>query len=268
MTSSLDGLPIWATAIILILLLVVANVGGYSLRRRLSPGAAGDDSGQEGLLISAILGLLALLMGFTFALAVERFETRRLLVLEEANAIRTTYFQAQTFDEPDRAELSNLIADYLDNRLALGGATTVEKAAPLAAQSEALRRTMALTTVRAVNKRRDDISSTFLGSMSNLFEVASARRTEREAHVPRRVFAVLVIYMLVAAGGMGYIFGERYRAPVSIVLVLAALSYLLVVDIDGATGGGVRESQLPMEELKAVAVRQLPNPAPPVPAPE
>jgi len=100
MTSSLDGLPIWATAIILILLLVVANVGGYSLRRRLSPGAADDDSGQEGLLISAILGLLALLMGFTFALAVERFETRRLLVLEEANAIRTTFRQKRPLGVP------------------------------------------------------------------------------------------------------------------------------------------------------------------------
>jgi uncharacterized protein YqgC (DUF456 family) len=260
MTSSFDGLPIWATAIILILLMVTAFVLGQWFRHRRGE----TESEQEGLLISAVLGLLALLMGFTFALAVDRFENRRLLVVDEANAIRTAYMQAQTFNEPDRGELSTLIAGYMDNRLALGRASERDQAASLAAQGEAMRGAMWTATVGAVNKQRDDISSTFMGSMSGLMEVSAARSAEREAHVPRRVFVVLLVYILVATGGLGLIFGSRYRAAVAIVLVLAAMSYLLIVDIDSATAGGVRESQQPMEALKDAAGRQPPA-EPPAP---
>jgi len=261
--SSLDGLPIWAAAIILIPLVAAVFYAGTQIRRRGTSQGAEDDAGQEGLLISAVLGLLALLLGFNFSLAIDRFETRRLLVLEEANAIRTAYLQAQTFDDPDRAVLSGLLVSHVDNRLAIGLTDDRHQAAAMAAQGEALRRSLWAATVRAVNLRRDDISSTFMSSMSNLNEVAAARRTERDAHVPRRVFAVLLAYMLVSAGGLGFIFGGRYRVAVGIVLVLAAISYLLIVDIDGATGGGVRESQRPMEDLKAVVARNGGGPGPP-----
>ena len=260
MTSSLDGLPIWVTAIILILLMVAAYLSGQWFRHRRGE----TESEQEGLLISAVLGLLALLMGFTFALAVDRFENRRVLVIDEANAIRTAYLQAQTFGEPDRTELSNLIAGYMDNRLALGRESERDRAASLVVQGEAMRGTMWAATVSAVNKQRDDISSTFMGSMSSLMEVAAARSAERDAHVPRRVFVVLLVYILVASGGLGLIFGSRYRVAVGILLVLAAMSYLLIIDIDGATAGGVRESQQPMEALKAAAARQ-PAANPPAP---
>ena len=75
--------------------------------------------GQEGYVVSAVLGLLALMLGFTLAMAVDRYETRRALVLEEANAIGTTYLRAQLFGEPHRARLSKLLVEYNDNRLAL-----------------------------------------------------------------------------------------------------------------------------------------------------
>lgn len=50
--------------------------------------------GQIGGIQGAVLGLLGLLLGFTFAMAVGRYDTRRGLVLKEANAIGTTYLRA------------------------------------------------------------------------------------------------------------------------------------------------------------------------------
>jgi hypothetical protein len=89
-------------------------------------------SGQEGYIVSAVLGLLALLLGFTFSMAADRFDARRLLVLDEANAIGTAYLRAQLLPEPHRTRTSELLVRYTDNRIALA------KAKPLCAEQARL----------------------------------------------------------------------------------------------------------------------------------
>lgn len=83
---------------------------------------ASEADGQEGYIVSAVLGLLALLMGFTFSLAVDRFDARRALVLQEANAIGTTYLRAQLLIEPHRSRMTDLLVRYTDNRILLAKA--------------------------------------------------------------------------------------------------------------------------------------------------
>ena len=58
-----------------------------------------------GYTVSAIIGLLGLLIGFTFALASERFDTRRSLVVDEANAVSTTWLRQQMLEDPWRSRL-------------------------------------------------------------------------------------------------------------------------------------------------------------------
>ncbi|HPU16762.1 MAG TPA: hypothetical protein PK808_11795, partial [Polymorphobacter sp.] len=100
---------------ILLALMVLAALAGNQLREyqdrrrtRRDKTPTGID-GQEGYITSAVLGLLALLMGFTFALAVDRFETRRVLVIAEANAIGSAYLRAQLLPEPHRTRVSGLL---------------------------------------------------------------------------------------------------------------------------------------------------------------
>ena len=78
--------------------------------------------GQESYVVSAVLGLLALLLAFTFSLATDRFEARRVLVLEESNAIGTAFLRTQLLGEPHRARLSQLLIEYTDNRIVLAKA--------------------------------------------------------------------------------------------------------------------------------------------------
>jgi hypothetical protein len=66
---------------------------------------------------SAMLGLLALIIGFTFAMALSRFEARREAVLNEANAIGTTALRARLLPEPHRAEALKLLREYVQLRL-------------------------------------------------------------------------------------------------------------------------------------------------------
>src|SRR3954451_131906 len=81
-------------------------------------GLRGDgQSTNIGTLESATVELLALIIGFTFAMALSRFEARRDAVLQEANAIGTTALRARLLPEPHRAESLKLLREYVQVRL-------------------------------------------------------------------------------------------------------------------------------------------------------
>lgn len=231
-------------------------------RQAAPPGAAKDaEGGQEGYIVSAVLGLLALLLGFTFSLAVDRFDTRRMLVLEEANAIGTTYLRAQLLTEPHRARMTDLLIRYTDARLALA------KASPgSAAQQELLRTNDALLTDiwAATSASFDsikglDFSSTYLDSVNALIDLDASRKTARQARVPTEVFAVLFVYLITTAGVLGYVLkGTRGRAAAAFLLALLTLSLFLIIDINRPVAGGVVESQRPMEQLRRSLAAQPP----------
>jgi hypothetical protein len=65
----------------------------------------------------AIIGLLALLLAFTLSMAISRYETRRHLVLDEANAIGTTYLRAKMLPPAYTTDAANLLRQYVANRL-------------------------------------------------------------------------------------------------------------------------------------------------------
>lgn len=247
----------------MLILMTLAVAGGIALRnwndRRAPPGSKGDEGGLEGYVVSAVLGLLALLMGFTFSLAVDRFEMRRALVLEEANAIGTAYLRAQLLEEPHRTRISQLLVNYTDNRITLGTAPPNEIPPLLAANDRMLTDLWAATASAFVSIKGIDFSSTFVDGVNNVIDLDAARKTARMARVPAEVFFVLFVYLIVTAGVLGYVFvGNRGRGAAAFMLALLTLSLLLILDIDRPNKGGVREAQTPMEQLRASFKAQPP----------
>ena len=242
--------------------MALAAVVGFILRTRLLAGQEDDQAeGQEGYIVSAVLGLLALLMGFTFSLAVDRFESRRQLVLEESNAIGTAYLRAQLLNDPHRNRISAILVRYADNRLALANAGPGHTDALLAIDSQLDTDLWAATNAAFDDVKGLDYSSTFVEAINSVIDLGAARKAARNAHVPTEVFGVLLIYIVVTSGVLGYVLtGPRGRTAAGVMLVLLAVSLLLIIDIDRPTMGGIRESQGPMEDL----VQSLKDQPPPV----
>jgi len=246
---SLTSLPV--IGVILFAAMVGAAAIGIVLRSRSKPSQTQDD-GQEGYIVSAVLGLLALLLGFTFSLAVDRFETRRALVLQEAQAIERTYDQAQLLAEPHRARMSDLVIRYVDNRIKLAKARPGEGADLLAANDALLTDMWAATTAAFETIKGLDFSSTYVDNVSEVIDLDAARKAARRARVPAEVFAVLIVYMVTAAAALGYVLrGLGGRAAGGFLMVLLTLSLVLIIDIDRPTMGGISESQEPMETMVA-----------------
>ena len=98
------------------LLLLAANLGYASGSRKRGP----LDEIREGEVIpvqGAILGMLALLLGFAFAMSEERYQVRRDLVLQEANDINTTYLRAELLPKQQENNVRVLLRRYVDVRL-------------------------------------------------------------------------------------------------------------------------------------------------------
>ena len=91
--------------------------------------AEGRGSSNLTALESAMLGLLALMIAFTFSMALSRFDLRRDALLNEANVIGTTALRARLLPEPHRTETLKLLQEYLQIRLdiARSGSSLVER---------------------------------------------------------------------------------------------------------------------------------------------
>ncbi len=239
--------------------MAVAAAVGTFLRGR-GPALRDSDGGQDGYIVSAVLGLLALLMGFTFSLAVDRFEARRILVLEEANAIGTSYLRAQLLAEPDRSRMAQLLIRYTDNRIVLAKAKPGHTDRLVAVNDALLTDIWAATSAAFEGIKGLPFSGAYLDSVNKLIDLDASRKAARAARVPPEVFAVLILYMVVTAGVLGYVLkGLRGRLSGAFLLVLLTLSLVLIVDIDRPVLGGISESQLPMEQLRKSLASQPPG---------
>lgn len=247
------------TSLLAGLLLAAALTAAYGGRRvrlrsdrdRQSTAGGFASDGQEGYIVSGVLGLLALMLGFTLAMAVDRFDARRLLVLDEANAIETAYLRTQLLAEPHRTRLSRLLADYTDNRIALAAAARADAPRLLAANDRMLTEIWAGTAAAFDTIKDLDFSSTFVDAVNKVIELDDARKTSRLAHVPAEVLVVLSLYIVVTGGVLGYVLtGFRGQLAGAFLITLLTFSLALIIDLERPTAGGITESQVPMEMLR------------------
>src|SRR6202020_321593 len=104
-------------AIFCVLLMLVCSEVGFLAGKKAR--ATIDEAMRERVTIfeSAVLGVLGLLMGFTMAMAVARFDLRRQLVVDEANAIDATWHRSQILPAPGNQEFAGILRKYVDQRV-------------------------------------------------------------------------------------------------------------------------------------------------------
>lgn len=240
-------------AILVFAALTVAMHLGSATERRLrrdrdTPATGASD---EGYIVSGAFGLMALLLGFTFSLAIDRFDNRRALTLEEANAIGTSYLRTQMLEEPSRSRLSALLQDYVVNRLALARSEDAATTQSLMRATDKAQMQLWRGTIEAVRPiENSTISRPLIESMNATIDAGAARVAARRAHVPPRVLGTLLLYMVISAFVLGFV-GTRsgWKPAPTVLLALFALAYQLIIDIDRPTGGSIREQQAPMEDV-------------------
>lgn len=242
-------------------ILVASAWIGFKIRSRWVPDSRRTEeyTTQQGYIVSVATGLLSLLLGFTFAMAVARFDARGILATEEANAISTTYLMAQTFGEPHRSRIRDILITYVDNRLAAAKEEDLERRVELVARGQEIRLRVWAAALSAVQTVRDDVSSAFLQSTTEMLAIATEREVVRRGRIPLRVHSVLLLLTAITTMILGFAFvGPQKYFTTGIVLVLLTLCLLLIIDLDRPSSGAIKESQRAMEDLKLRLARTTP----------
>lgn len=248
-------LPLWLVGLLTIAACLAALWAGTLLYRwRAGRERAGTNeiSKADGHIVSAIFSLLAFGLGFTYGEALDRFDVRRGLVTEEANAIGSAYMRASLFDEPHRTRLQSLIRDYAHTRLAPRGLWDEGMDAQLR-RSVALKNELWAATRAAVYPVRSTVlGSAFVESVTDTFKVGTRRRLMARANIPTRILDNLFLCLLVSSGILGYLLGRPksgHRYFATLMIVLYAATIVLILDIDRPRAGTFIVSQRAMEEL-------------------
>lgn len=251
-------LPQWLATLILGATLIVTTEIAFRLARfalgKRPEMATDKESAGVGILLSGGLALLGLLVGFTFSMATDRFDARRMWVNEEANAIGTAYLRARLTVGPDKAALPTLWANYAEARLALSVSHDgLQERQALLDRAETIQTNIWQATQRESAAARDDITASLVEATNLAFDVAGSRRTAVEARIPPGIVWTVILYALVAAALLGHTlaFDRRRLFQSSALLLLVAMSIALIIDLDRPQSGVVRVSQAPMERAVA-----------------
>ena len=249
--SPLDYLPLWLLFLATILVVCTAVEFGYQLgryRRNHSP----EKDAPVGAMVGAMLGLLAFILAFTFGLAASRFDERRHTVLDDANAIGTSYLRAGLLPEPQRTEIQRLMRQYVDLRLAVVRDRNVDEA--LSKSAELHGQMWARAAAVAAQDPRSVVTGLFIQSLNQLIDLHSTRvMVGLRSRIPTIIWAALYFVALLTMATMGYQEGltgtRRSIASLAVVFVFSVVMFL-IVDLDRPLEGQLRTSQQPLIDLQ------------------
>ncbi len=249
----LDYIPLWALLPAICAVTMLAVEGGYRLGQWRHTRVAEEKETPVGAMIASILGLLAFLLAFTFGLAANRFDARRQAVLDEANAIGTTYLRARLLPEPHGTESARLLREYVDVRVR---AVQQQEVAEGIAQSEELQELLWREAVQASRNKDGNpiMTSLFIQSLNEVID-SHARRMQvgLRSRVPLTIWAGLFALAVLGMVGMGYHAGlsATRRSPAMLGLAVAFTGVLyLIADLDRSIEGTITVSQQAMIDLQ------------------
>jgi hypothetical protein len=239
--------PLLATFLVSLTIILVASEAGRWLGRR----AAARNGSNDSTLEAAVLGLLALMISFTFAMALSRFEARRDAVLDEANAIGTTALRARLLPAPHDTESLKLLQNYVQLRLEITQRTPSPQDLEAAiTRSNAIQEGLWQQAMAvAANATGVVPTGVYIQTLNEMIDNQEKRLTALRNRVPDIVLTALYGIAVIAGAFAGYGAGvesRRSRLPVYLTGVLVASVILLIQDLDRPGGGFIRVSQQPM----------------------
>jgi hypothetical protein len=251
-TSPLEDAPVLLIFAVFAVISFVAYEIGFQIGHWYQARTPGVQEGPTGVLVGSLLALLAFLLAITMGMASDRFDTRRGLVLEEANAMGTTYLRAGYLPEPASSKIRNLLREYVPLRVSTSDRATL--LANIQRSEELLQQMWSEAEAEAKVTQQGDLMSTFIESLNETIDLHESRVAAGVyARVPASILWLLVVGSVLTLGMVGYSAGLTGRRDLlsAIVLIVALGAVLtLVVDLDRPREGFVQVSQQPIIDLQ------------------
>lgn len=247
----LDFVPMWGVFILTTALVLIGMELGFRVGRWRRRKIGEEKEASIGAMAGSILGLLAIMLAFTFNLAASRFDARRQAILEEAKAVGTTYLRTDLLPEPHRSEIARLLRDYVDTRVSAVQEHSIEEGI---ARSEAMQNEIWARAAAAAEANPSIMSGLFIQSLNALIDLHAQRvHVGVRNRMPLIIWGALFGVALLGMMATGYQSGiaETRRSPAEILLAFAFAGILfLIVDLDRPFGGMLQVSQAALLDVQ------------------
>jgi hypothetical protein len=241
----------FASLFALLAALLACTELGHRLGRRMGADAAHAVPSEAA---GALLAMLGLLLGFTVSMAESRFDARKHLVIDEANAIGTALLRTRLLPEPLAMPSEALLRRYLAGRIRWGqeAGDAATQAALARADAQIHAQLWELATAAAA-ERPSATTSLYVNALNQVIDLQAERAHMRANRVPQTVLYLLAVIALIATGVHSLSVGHtgKRSAPLHALAFAAWLVFLLIVDLDQPRRGWIQVSQEPLVQLRA-----------------
>jgi hypothetical protein len=200
-----------------------------------------DEKSGSSATEGAVYGLLGLLIAFTFSGAASRYDSRRHLVVDEANAIGTAWLRIDLLPAATQPAVRDLFRQYVDARLASYGVATGDARATTRAVE--LQRQIWSASVAAANTTGDlPAYAVFLPAINDMIDITTTRAEARRLHPPAAVFVMLGVLALLGSltAGYGMAATARNRVLARGFAAVLAMALFVIVDFEFPRFGLIR----------------------------
>lgn len=251
MESSVVGMELLVAVGLYAGLMLSVEVGFRAGRRGTRNGEKGG-GGPVGTIQAAALGLLGLLLGFSFSGAASRFIERQDLVTREANAIGTAYLRAELLGEPYRADLRASLRSYTKHHIEvserLKGGIDADDANEVERQHAAIWK-----AARDGVEAKPALTVAVLSPVNEVIDLYSTRIAAGRKHLPALVLGLLFACSSIALAAIGFgcgMAGRRLMPLTGALAFLIGTALWTTLDLDHSRRGVIRISDAPLKALK------------------
>lgn len=236
----------------LLVILLLALEVGFRRGRRAVELHDEAPSAQIGAVQGAILGMLGLLLAFSFAAAGGRFLERQDMIVAEANAIGTAWLRADLLDEPARSELRAALKDYTVHRITARSRFSAQMLDADAVEIERLHARIWQSALAGVRARPEAVLA-LLNPVNEVIDLHSTRLYAAQKHLPTLVLALLIASSVLALGVIGYgcgVAGRRSAAMTVPLAIVIGVALWITIDLDYPRRGLLQLSDAPLRALR------------------
>lgn len=238
-------------AVLSLLAMWFAGRIGRNIRRRRA-GREGAQISDFNIALTATLTLLALIIGFSFSMAMSRYDQRRNYEEAEANAIGTEYLRVDVLPAADAAKIKSLLAKYTDQRILFYEAGNWTQLTRINADTAQLQDQLWRAVEVPASAQPTPVSALTIAGVNDVINSQGYTQAAWWYRIPREAWLLMIAIALYSNLLMGFgAEGPRTNALLLVLPFLVSISFLLVADIDSPRGGMIR-----MHPVNLIALSQ------------
>jgi len=258
MTEMFYDFPSGGIALAILALMIFAMETGFRAGKHAQARTSEASRSQIDSMQSSLLGVLALMLAFTFSIALDRFNSRSLAVVDEANAIGTAYLRSGLLADGPRPEARKLFREYAGVRARMNALSWNQKEERSALGAETLRlqdRLWSQAAEASLLAPSPATTGLYVQALNEMIDAYGSYSAEIDRHVPELVLLLLFGAFVVSGGVIGFsagVAGDRPSRATFVMVTLVVLLMFMILDLDRPRRGIIQVNPQSLLDVKAL----------------